>query len=169
VDAAWASLDTQLVRRAAALLHVAEAPESGADPGQRQRLEGIARSALNLDSPERRQNVENSVGRAVAELGDAPHAIAEPALAEVREAATRVMVARRFYNDAVRDTRALRARRMPRLFRLAGHVQLPQFFDIDDTVPPDADPAGPIFGPTVTHPSPAGRPESVPTNDPQDG
>jgi hypothetical protein len=46
-----------------------------------------------------------------------------------------VLIARRFYNDAVRDTRALRARRMPRLLRLAGRVELPQFFDIDDTVP----------------------------------
>jgi hypothetical protein len=35
----------------------------------------------------------------------------------------------------VRDTRALRARRMPRLFRLAGRRELPEFFDIDDTVP----------------------------------
>ncbi|MGH8860471.1 MAG: hypothetical protein ACRDVG_04420, partial [Jatrophihabitantaceae bacterium] len=58
------------------------------------------------------------------------------AAAELREAAARVQVSRRFYNDAVRDTRTLRARRMPRLLRLAGRVQLPQFFDIDDTLPP---------------------------------
>ena len=55
------------------------------------------------------------------------------AVAELREGAARVQVARRFYNDAVRDTRALRSRRMPRLLRLAGHRALPQFFDIDDT------------------------------------
>jgi hypothetical protein len=48
-----------------------------------------------------------------------------------------VQVARRFYNDAVRDTRTLRARRMPRLLHLAGRVELPQFFDIDDTEPPE--------------------------------
>jgi hypothetical protein len=46
-----------------------------------------------------------------------------------------VLIARRFYNDAVRDTRTLRARRMPRLLRLAGRRSLPQFFDIDDTPP----------------------------------
>ena len=46
-----------------------------------------------------------------------------------------MQVARRFYNDAVRDTRSLRAGRMPRVLHLAGHVDLPQFFDIDDTVP----------------------------------
>jgi hypothetical protein len=68
-----------------------------------------------------------------------------------------VQVARRFYNDAVRDTRSLRARRMPRVLRLAGHVQLPQFFDIDDTVPPQA-PTSP--------PSPAGHVPS-PTDQPR--
>ena len=35
-------------------------------------------------------------------------------------------LARRFYNDAVRDTRALRRRRMPRLLRLAGTAPLPR-------------------------------------------
>jgi hypothetical protein len=46
-----------------------------------------------------------------------------------------VLIARRFYNDAVRDTRTLRRRRLPRLLHLAGRRELPQFFDIDDTVP----------------------------------
>jgi hypothetical protein len=35
---------------------------------------------------------------------------------------------------------------MPRVLRLAGRVELPQFFDIDDTLPPDpptSQPAGP--------------------------
>lgn len=161
VDAAWAALDAQLVRRSAALLHVAEAADSGADAGQRQRFEADARAALDLESPDRRQMVENVVGRAVAEIAEAPHAISEPALAEIQEAAARVLVARRFYNDAVRDTRALRARRMPRLLRLAGHVAMPQFFDIDDTVPP------------VTRPPTTGRPATEPNQvtspDEQDG
>jgi hypothetical protein len=135
VDAARAALDAQLVRRAAALLHVAEAADSGVDPTQRQHLETVARAALSLDQPDRRQAVENAVGRAAAELAEAPEPIAAVPLAELSEAAARVLVSRRFYNDAVRDTRALRARRMPRLLRLAGRVELPQFFDIDDTVP----------------------------------
>jgi hypothetical protein len=165
VDAAWAALDAQLVRRAAALLHVAEAPESGADPQQRVGFEAVARAAMDLESPERRQTVENAVGRSVAEIAEAPHSIAEPALAEVREAAARVLVARRFYNDAVRDTRALRARRMPRLLRLAGHVELPQFFDIDDTVPPQTGlpPAQP-----VTQPPDPGRPQTGSPQAPSD-
>jgi hypothetical protein len=33
----------------------------------------------------------------------------------------------------VRDTRALRGRRVPRLFRLGGRRPLPAYFEIDDT------------------------------------
>jgi hypothetical protein len=138
VDAARAALDAQLVRRSAALLHVAEAPNSGLADSQRPRLEEVARSALTLDQPDRRQAVENAVGRAITLLAEEPAAIEPQALEEVREAAARVLVARRFYNDAVRDTRLLRSGRMPRLLRLAGRVELPEFFDIDDTVPPAA-------------------------------
>jgi hypothetical protein len=46
--------------------------------------------------------------------------------------ATRVLLARRFYNDAVRDTRELRGRRLPRLLRLHARRPLPRYFDIDD-------------------------------------
>ncbi len=59
--------------------------------------------------------------------------------------ATRVGLARRFYNDAVRDTRELRRRRLPRLLRLHASRPLPRFFDIDDRldgVPSPADGAG---------------------------
>jgi hypothetical protein len=40
------------------------------------------------------------------------------------------MIARRVYNDAVRDTLALRSRRMVRWLRLAGTAALPQYFEI---------------------------------------
>ena len=41
-------------------------------------------------------------------------------------------LARRFYNDAVRDTQALRGRRLPRVLRLHAGRPVPRFFDIDD-------------------------------------
>src|SRR6478609_5144186 len=138
VDAARAALDAQLVRRAAALLQVAEAPETPLDAGERAGYAAVAQAALTPAGADRRAAVENAVGRAVARLADGRAALRPEAGAELREAAARVQVARRFYNDAVRDSRTLRARRMPRLLRLAGHVELPQFFDIDDTLPPDA-------------------------------
>ena len=44
----------------------------------------------------------------------------------------RLQLARRFYNDAVRDTTALRTRRLPRLMRLHASRPMPRYFDIDD-------------------------------------
>ena len=137
VDAAQAALDAQLVRRAAAVLHVAESPDSGVRDDEHLRIERLAQSALAATSAdENRQTIENSVGRTLIELIDHSSVVLRAdAEEELREAAARVLIARRFYNDAVRDTRALRARRMPRVLRLAGRRELPQFFDIDDTVP----------------------------------
>lgn len=136
VDAAQASLDAQLVRRAAALQHVAESPDSGVPDALRAGYDETAKRALNasLDDPERRA-AENAVGRALIELAALPDQLQPAAEAELQETAARVRIARRFYNDAVRDTRALRGRRMPRLFRMAGRRPMPEFFDIDDTVP----------------------------------
>jgi hypothetical protein len=136
VDAAQAALDAQLVRRAAALLHVAESPDSGVPGDRRATYDAIAQTALRAgDAGEQREAAENAVGRAVAELGQGPQSLGPDADAELREAAARVLIARRFYNDAVRDTRALRAGRMPRVLHIAGRRPMPQFFDIDDTLP----------------------------------
>jgi hypothetical protein len=144
VDAAQAALDAQLVRRAAALQHVSETPGSGLPPDVARRSERIALDALTA-SDGRRQAVENAVGRALREIADAGYSLSEAAATELSEAASRVLIARRFFNDAVRDTRTLRSRRMPRLLHLAGRRAMPQFFDIDDTVPtfrtPEKDPA----------------------------
>jgi hypothetical protein len=132
VDAAQAALDAQLVRRSAALLHVAEMPRSGLPDEHALQLAHAAHSALAVDLIDR-QAAENQVGRAIGGLANLRPLLAIDAVAELSEAATRVAIARRFYNDSVRDTRSLRARRMPRLLHLAGHRELPQFFDIDDT------------------------------------
>ena len=152
VDAAQAAMDAQLVRRAAALQHVAESPDSGIPDEVRPGYDDVAKRALNtpLDDAERR-DAENAVGRAVVELAATPHPLAAEAAAELSEAAARVLIARRFYNDAVRDTRALRRRRLPRLLRMAGRRPMPEFFDIDDTVPA---PARPAAATTVSPPTP---------------
>jgi hypothetical protein len=136
VDAAQAAMDAQLVRRAAALLHVAEAPDSGVPENRRETYERIATEALNARGADvGRQAAENAVGRALVALATTTEPLRADAADELNEAAARVLIARRFYNDAVRDTRALRARRMPRLLRLAGRRAMPTFFDIDDTPP----------------------------------
>ena len=134
VDAAQAALDAQLVRRAAALQHLAEGPDSGAPDPRRPYYDKVAQDALATRAADTaREPIENAVGRAIAELSQLP--LPSEFAAELHEAAARVRIARRFYNDAVRDTRALRERRLPRVFHMAGHRGMPEFFDIDDTLP----------------------------------
>ncbi|MDT7575386.1 MAG: hypothetical protein QOH17_1719, partial [Pseudonocardiales bacterium] len=64
VDAAGAALDAQLVRRAAALQHVAEAPESGLAAERRATQDDLAHQALAGSAPLEREATENAVGRA---------------------------------------------------------------------------------------------------------
>jgi hypothetical protein len=147
VDAAQAAMDAQLVRRAAAAQQLAEMPGNGLPVELADRLAAAARAALavphrsgaNLDPASERQRAENQVGNAVAELACYQDRLPPAAADELAEAAARVLIARRFFNDAVRDTRTLRARRMARLLHLAGRRELPQYFDIDDSSPFAAD------------------------------
>ena len=133
VDAAQAALDAQLVRRAAALLHVAESSDGKLRDDERARLETVSGDALNA-SLDDRETAENAVGRALVDLAGQHAELSVTAVEELHEAGTRVLIARRFYNDAVRDTRHLRGRRMPRILHLAGHREMPRYFDIDETL-----------------------------------
>jgi hypothetical protein len=140
VDAAQAALDAQLVRRVAAVRHAADSCAAVLGTASQIRYEDVAQAALVATGGER-QGAENEVGRAVSELS-ARAGLPEAVTAELREASVRVVISRRFFNDAVRDTRSLRARRMPRLLHLAGHRQLPDFFDIQEHDPDAAPTSG---------------------------
>ncbi len=137
VDAAQAAMDAQLVRRAAALAHVAETAGEHLEDGERVDCERVAQAALSRGPRAASGGRERGRPSADRDWPSAGPTCPPPTAAELREAALRVQIARRFYNDAVRDTRTLRARRMPRALHLAGHRELPQFFDIDDTLPPE--------------------------------
>lgn len=133
-EAAQASMDAQLVRRAAALAIISETAVAALGAPESLRLRGISQRAL-VASAHERQAAENDVSRAIAGLvepGADPGPIAGPEGAELAEASARAAIARRFYNDAARDTRSLLSARMPRYLRLARGRELPQFFDIED-------------------------------------
>jgi hypothetical protein len=136
-SAARASLDAQLVRRAAALQAVAERSAVALGPERAARLGALAAASLDADATTR-EAAENDLSRA---LHDIPADVEPELLGDLADAARRVALARRFYNDAVRDTVSLRRRRLPRLFRLGGRRPLPRFFEIDDTVPDRRRPA----------------------------
>ena len=59
---------------------------------------------------------------------------ADELLGEVEAASHQVFLARQFYNDAVSATQDARRRPLVRLLRLAGKADLPQFFEMDDSL-----------------------------------
>jgi len=127
VDAAAAALDAQLVRRsavAAALAVAAGSPAVAAAAAEARSTDGVGHD---------REAAENALIRVVRE---AALADVHPALgAELATAVTKVAFARRFYNDAVRDTLTVRRRVIPRMLRLAGSAARPTYFEIDDEAP----------------------------------
>lgn len=124
------SLDAQLVRRAAAAQALADHDAARLGPMLARRLRLACRQALEADDAGR-ELAENELGRVLSEL---PDGLDPDLLQDLADAAARVALARRFYNDAVRDTRSLRSARMTRIFRLAAHRPAPAFFEIADTV-----------------------------------
>lgn len=125
LDAAEAALDAQLVRRAVA----AEALPRTVAGARTSELRITARATREAPSNER-EAAENDLSRLLRSLDLDP---ASPLLAELLAAAGRVGLARQFYNDAVRDTRALRYAPLPRLLHLAGHRAMPAYFEIGGT------------------------------------
>ncbi len=86
---------------------------------------------------------ENSLSRALRSPAVTATADRAPeALHAVDVAAARVALARQLHNDAVRDVRALRARRIVRMLRLSGRSPLPAYFEIDDALPMRGDAGG---------------------------
>lgn len=124
-EAAWAALAVSLSRRiAVARAGAAAGAYTPADAEQIRRYSAAADDA----DPARQADAENDLTRVLAD-----HAVSTPELAaEVTDAGERIALARRFYNDAVRDTRALRDVRFTRWFRLAGHAARPDYFEIAD-------------------------------------
>ncbi|MPZ65050.1 MAG: NUDIX hydrolase [Pseudonocardiaceae bacterium] len=125
-DAAWLALDSALVRRAVVvrtLIAAGGLPEV-AEPGLATAAGRTTASASD------REAVENELGRM---LGALDRSTLDAALdVELADAEACVMLARRVYNDAVRDTRALRTRRVVRWLRLAGTAPWPRYFEIVD-------------------------------------
>jgi hypothetical protein len=125
VRRAWEVLDAALLRRAD--LAAALARDAAGQLGRPAATE-LAGAAAGARSPAAgdREAAENALTR---ELRRVPAALRP---AEAPDADVRVGLARRFYNDAVRDTRALRRRRPARLLRLHAGRPMPRYFDIDD-------------------------------------
>ena len=124
-DLARSSLEAALGRRAA----VARASYP--------QLSGFVAKAESLpissNEPFARADAENELTRHLLALRD-DDSIPEQLKIERYDVHTRVELARRFYNDAVSDTRALRDRPLVKFLRLAGTAPIPEYFDINSGI-----------------------------------
>ena len=124
-DLSWQALDGALARRAVVARAVAVDAYGGGPAGKR--LAALAGAAERAPRTAR-EAAENELSAALAlvDPGSLPVAL----VAELADAEARVLLARRFHNDAVRDTLALRERPAVRVLRLGGTAALPTYFEI---------------------------------------
>jgi 8-oxo-dGTP pyrophosphatase MutT (NUDIX family) len=130
-DLSWQALDAALARRAVVARAVA-ANAFGA-PADAKQLVALADAAERAPR-QAREACENQLSAALAMVD--PEALPAGLIAELADAEARVLLARRFHNDAVRDTLALRDRRLVRLLRLGGTAGLPSYFEIAERSQP---------------------------------
>jgi len=141
VETARAALDAQLVRRSAVAIELATC--GLLDPAASLLVAGAAADAREV-ADGAREAAESDLSRALRAALDQPGQAVQlredrsgaVLLGELDAAAARVVMARRFHNDAVRATRAVRRKRHVRYLRLAGHAPEPMSFECDD-VPPE--------------------------------
>jgi hypothetical protein len=131
VARAWTALDTQLQRRAGLAEELARDFPGAVGEERAVYLVAFAADARAPGDGDR-ELAENVLGRELRELPTELPGVPAALRSDLAGTATRVGLARRFYNDAVRDLRALRRRRLPRVLRLHASRPLPRYFDIDD-------------------------------------
>jgi hypothetical protein len=140
IDAARASLDAQLVRRASVAQELAT---SGLlDPAASIVLYEAAHAAIQAKE-DQREVAESELSQALRAVLADPDTVAAireapggaETLTELTAGVRRVPMARRFHNEAVRAARAVRRHRLVRYFRLAGHAPFPLTFEMDDEPP----------------------------------
>jgi hypothetical protein len=133
-DAARAALESALGRRSdAALVLAMELDLCGGHRagGVRAAVAGARAARVTGGDTEGAENVLGRELHAVPRTG-VPAAVLE----ELVDAEQLLILARRVHNDAVRDTRELRSRRLVRWLHLAGTAPMPEYFEIADAEAP---------------------------------
>ena len=133
-DQSWQALDAALARRAVVVRAVA-AVMAGSDTQRSKQLTSLADQAERSDRAGR-EVVENQLSSALSGLDI--DTLRPQLVAELADAEARVLIARRFHNDAVRDTLALRGRRSVRVLHLGGTAPRPLYFEITERAKPSA-------------------------------
>jgi len=133
VDAARAGLDIALARRAAVAAQAGIGATTQAVWCSRLRPDAGADTTTPAPSPRDPEADANALGRALARIDRA--ALPPDVRAALADAEQLLVLARRVYNDAVRDTLGLRSHRLVRWLRLAGTAPMPAYFEIADPPP----------------------------------
>lgn len=124
-DLSWQALDGALARRAVVARAVAVEAYGGGPEGKRL---AVLADAAERATRSAREAAENELSAALARVNPASLPLA--LVAELADAEARVVLARRFHNDAVRDTLTLRDGPLVRALRLGGRAALPTYFEI---------------------------------------
>jgi hypothetical protein len=133
VARAWTALDTQLQRRAGLAEELARSYPAAVGEDRADYLAAFAVDARRPVDGDR-ELAENALGRELSELPDDLPGVPPALRTDLAGTTTRVALARRFYNDAVRDMRALRLSRLSRVLFLHASRPLPRYFDIEVAV-----------------------------------
>ncbi len=141
-ETSLAALDAQLLRRSGRVETLAL---SGTlDPASSVLLADAAERASDSElGPAERALDESALtavlGAVFSDADETRELRADPArramIDSVASSSHKVQMSRRFYNDTVRATRAVRRKRLVRWFHLAGHAPEPQTVELDDEVP----------------------------------
>jgi len=132
-DLSWQALDGLLARRAVVARAVATDGYGNTSAGRH--LAALADAAERAPRSGR-EAAENELSAALAMVDPASLPVA--LVAELADAEARVLLARRFHNDAVRDTIALRERPMVRWLHLGGTAAMPSYFEIAESASRDS-------------------------------
>ena len=137
VEASQEALNVQLLRRSALIRELAES--GWLDPASSVLLMDATETAQHAEGPER-PHAESVLSKSLRTVINEEEAIDEVCsidggaelLVNIANSSELVVLARRFANDAVRQTRDLRSRGLVRALRLAGHAPMPESFEMDD-------------------------------------
>ena len=130
VARAWTALDTQLQRRAGLAEELARSHPAAVGADRAEYLAAFAADARRPVDGDR-ELAENALGRELSELPEDLPGVPPALRTDLTGTTIRVALARRFYNDAVRDIRALRQGRPARVLFLHASRPLPRYFDIE--------------------------------------
>ena len=102
----------------------------GSDPTPEQLGRRATPFRWDGEDADRAEHAENALGLALAAVDS--EWLPPDLAAELEDVSDRVEMARRFHNDAVRDTRALRERPVVRVLHLAGRAPMPDYVELVD-------------------------------------